>query len=91
MSIKSIEEVDYAVLETSGKLSVFKKQDDKKHNYPLPLIVDGHLDDNVLVAINKSRNWLFNELEKENIKLEDVFYCFYKDKNLYIINKKTLN
>jgi uncharacterized membrane protein YcaP (DUF421 family) len=64
MSIKSIEEVDYAVLETSGKLSVFKKQDDKKHNYPLPLIVDGHLDDNVLVAINKSRNWLFNELEK---------------------------
>ena len=28
-SIKSIEEVDYAILETSGKLSVFKKSDDK--------------------------------------------------------------
>ena len=27
--IKSIEEVDYAILETSGKLSVFKKDDDK--------------------------------------------------------------
>ena len=28
-SIKSIEEVDYAILETSGRLSVFKKDEDK--------------------------------------------------------------
>jgi uncharacterized membrane protein YcaP (DUF421 family) len=86
-SIKSIEEVDYAILETSGKLSVFKKSEDKKGTYPLPLIIDGHLDDKVLLEINKNRNWLFNELSRENIKLEDIFYCFYKDKKLYIIEK----
>ena len=32
-SIKSIEEVDYAILETSGKLSVFKRCDDKNRIY----------------------------------------------------------
>ena len=41
-SIKSLEEVDYAILETSGKLSVFLK--DKDHSYPLPVILDGKVD-----------------------------------------------
>ena len=31
--IKSIEEVDYAVLETSGKLSIFKRSDDSSRRY----------------------------------------------------------
>ncbi len=86
-SIKSIEEVDYAVLETSGKLSVFKKADDKDSTYPLALILDGKLDEDVLMQIRKSRIWLIKELEKEKIKIEDIFYAFYKNKKLYIIEK----
>lgn len=86
-SIKSIEEVDYAILETSGKLSIFKKSDDKSSSYPLALILDGKLDEEVLMQIRKSRPWLYKELEKENIKLEDIFYAFYKNKKLYIIEK----
>ena len=42
-SIKSIEEVDYAVLESNGKLSIFKRQDDPNREYPLPLIIDGKI------------------------------------------------
>ena len=81
-SIKSIEEVDYAILETSGKLSIFKKSDDKKSTYPLALILDGKLNEDVLVQIRKSKIWLRKELEKEKIRLEDVFYGFYKNKKL---------
>ena len=51
--IKSIGEVDYAILETSGKLSVFKKDDDKNRVYPLPIIVDGKIQKNTLYQIGK--------------------------------------
>jgi len=86
-SIKSIEEVDYAILETSGKLSIFKKSDDKKRTYPLALILDGIIDENVLIQIKKTKSWLIKELDKQKLKVEDVFYAFYKNKKLYIIEQ----
>ena len=39
-SIKNIEEVNYAVLENNGKLSIFEKETE----YPLPIILDGQID-----------------------------------------------
>ena len=86
-SIKSIEEVDYAILETSGKLSIFKKLDDPDSTYPLPVILDTKIQLNVLNKINKKEIWLKNELQKEKIDLSNVFYAFYKNNNLYIIEK----
>ena len=89
-SIKSIEEVDYAILETSGKLSIFKKSDDPSSTYPLPLILDGKLDKNVLFQIHKTEEWLFKRLEKEKTSLENIFYCFYRDNQLYIIENSQI-
>lgn len=86
-AVKSLEDVDYAILETSGKLSVFKKADDKKSTYPLALILDGKLDETTLIRINKSKAWLEKELRKEKVSLENIFYAFYRDKKLYIIEK----
>ena len=85
--IKSIEEVDYAILETNGKLSIFKRADDPNRSYPLPLILDGKLDEDVLIQIHKSKEWLNKELEKNDTSLDNVFYGFYRNKNLYIIEK----
>ena len=86
-SIKSISEVDYAVLETSGKLSIFKKCEDLNRNYPLPLILDGKLDKETLKQIKKTEAWLYDELKSQHTYIENIFYAFYKDKNLYIIEK----
>ena len=86
-SIKSIEEVDYAILETSGKLSVFKKEDDKTRSYPLPVIIDGEIQEDVLCQIGESREWLDKALNKEEYDLEDVFYGFYKNRKLFLIRK----
>ena len=86
-SIKSIEEVDYAILETSGKLSIFKKQDDPNSNYPIPVIIDGKINYQILNKINKTETWLLKELKKQNIDQENIFYSFYKDSNLFIIEK----
>ena len=87
-SIKSIEEVDYAILETSGKLSVFAKGHDK--SYPLPLIIDGKLDEETLIQINKDNKWLKKTLDEYNVKLEDVFYAFYKNDNLFLIKDENV-
>ncbi len=89
-SIKSIEEVDYAILENNGKLSVFKKSE-SDNTYPLPLIINGILDENTLLQIKKSKKWLINELNDKNIILDNIFYCFYQNNNLYIIEKNKIN
>lgn len=87
-SIKCIEDVDYAVLETNGKLSIFEKSFDK--DYPLPLILDGKVDDDVLLQIGKSRSWLDKRLEREGYKVEDIFYGFYKGHNLFLIKDENI-
>ena len=84
--IKSIEEVDYAILENSGTLSVFQKTKD----YPMPIILDGVIDFEVLKEIKKDKLWIYKLLEKQNLSLEDVFYAFYKKDKIYIIKKSDL-
>ncbi len=85
--IRSIDEVDYAILETGGKLSVFKKSDKDKKVFPLPLIVDGEIEYDNLYYINKEEGWLKNILNEKKTKLEDVFYSFLKDDDIFIIKK----
>ena len=70
--IKSIEEVNYAVIENNGKLSIFQNETE----YPLPIIMDGEIDYEVLKDMNKDENWVYNILKKKNIKLENVLFKF---------------
>ena len=86
--IRTIEEVDYAILETNGKLSVFQKQDDNNNIFPLPLVLDGVIEENNLKFINKTRKWLNNELSKKKINLDNIFYAFYKDDEIYVIENE---
>lgn len=89
--IRTIEEVDYAILESSGKLSVFQKENNKFGDYPLPLILDGVIQPETLTQIKKSKTWIERTLKDYQVKMEDVFYAFYKDKGLYIIKKSDLD
>lgn len=86
-SIKSLQEVDYAILENNGKLSIFKKKDDLFHDYPLPIIIDGKIEEITLKRINKTKDWLNQSLKKNHVSLQDVFYGFYQKSQLYIIEK----
>lgn len=89
--IRTIEEVDYAILESSGKLSVFQKENNKFGDYPLPLILDGVIQPETLTQIKKSKAWIERTLKDYQVKIEDVFYAFYKNKGLYIIKKSDLD
>ena len=83
--VKSLEEVDYAILETSGKLSVFLKQQGKSGPYPLAIILDGEIQEDTLKQIKRSKNWLLDMLSFKGVALEEVFYAFYRDHQLFII------
>ena len=91
LKVKSLDEVEYAVLETNGKLSVFKYNLFKtKSNYPVALIVDGKIQYKTLKDLNKTPTWLIQKIEKMNLKVEDVFYAFYKKLGLYVIRTTDL-
>lgn len=83
---KSIEEVDYAVLEVNGRLSVFKKE--LSGNYPLPLILDGKVDEEVLFQIGKDKEWLLEVIKKEGYRLQDIFYGFYRNDEVFLIKNQ---
>ena len=86
--IRNIEDVDYAFLEPNGKLSVFKYNFFRiKSAYPMPLIVDGTIQDKALKYIHKTKVWLERELEKKKLNLKDVFYAFYKGGKIYLVKK----
>ena len=91
-SIKSIEDVEYAFLESNGKLSIFKYNLFKTDSaYPAPIIVDGVIQENTLKNIRKNKIWIKLYLRKQNINLEDIFYAFYKNGKMYNILKSNVN
>ena len=84
--IKSIDKVKYAVLENNGNLSVFSDNSD----YPLPLILDGIIDYDVLKEIKKDYDWILNILKNKGLNLDEVFYAFYTNSKVFVIRKKDL-
>lgn len=80
--ISSIKDVGYAILETSGKLSVFKKEVSKSKTFPLPLIIEGKIEYDALKLLDKDINWLRRHL---SVDIEDVFYGFFKNGSIYVI------
>ncbi len=89
--VRSIAEVEYALLETNGKLSIFKYNLFKiKTNYPLPLIIDGIIQEKALKHIYKTKAWLISEMNDLNVLIENVFYAFYQGRKIYVIKKKDL-
>ncbi|MCP3030428.1 DUF421 domain-containing protein [Halobacillus sp. A1] len=63
--VQDIKVIDFAILEPSGKLSVFKKGEDGSSDYAVVLIEDGHIQYNGLRSIQKNKEWLMGELKQK--------------------------
>ncbi len=88
---RSIEEIEYAILENNGTLSVFNYASPKQATpLPLPLILDSQIQEQTLRHLHRDTKWVQNLLKKKNIKIEDIFYAFYKDHNIFIIKNSDL-
>ncbi len=87
-SIKELNEVEYAFLEQNGKLSIFKYNLFRiKTSYPMPIILDGEINQKTLEFLKKTKQWLEKELQKKDLEIDDIFYAFYKNNKIYLITK----
>jgi uncharacterized membrane protein YcaP (DUF421 family) len=84
--IRSIADVEFAILEPSGKLSIFEKEDNNKSgDFTIPLIMDGLIQEENLSRINKNKLWLRQELKKKGHKdIKNIFFCSYQNGSFYI-------
>jgi uncharacterized membrane protein YcaP (DUF421 family) len=88
---KSIQDVDFAILETSGELSVFEKKDtaDGSSGYVTPLIVDGEIQQEALEKIDKSPSWLRGEMKRHgHTTLDTISYCTVDKNHHWYIDRK---
>ncbi|NLZ38674.1 MAG: DUF421 domain-containing protein [Firmicutes bacterium] len=99
--VSNIADVQYAILETSGELSVQLKANKrpvtpedlglptKYEGIPTPLIFDGHVHHKNLRNLQLDKDWLLKELRKQGIdRIEDVLYASLDtDGNLYVSEK----
>jgi uncharacterized membrane protein YcaP (DUF421 family) len=89
-NVKNVADVEFAILEPSGKLSVFEKEKGKKKqpSLALPLIKDGVIQEEHLALIDQTNLWLRQQLRKRGYKdIKKISYCTYEDGIFYIDEK----
>lgn len=75
--ISSVSDVDYAILEQNGQISIFEK-----NQPPLShaVIIDGTLNQKLLHQIGKNKHWIHEILKSKNVKeYRDVFLLSVTD------------
>lgn len=87
-NIFNIEEVQYAVLEVNGKVSVLRKPDylpvihkdlklkpGTRQSFPVELIMDGEIICDNLEQNGLTSEWLMNQVKKKGLSLAEVSYA----------------
>lgn len=95
----SLQDVEFAILETDGSVSVMKKYEadmptredlnmrGKKHVMPILLVSDGQMIINNLEKIGLHEEWLQKELQKQNAELQEVCYAEWTKGEYLFIQK----
>ncbi|GGC92693.1 UPF0702 transmembrane protein YrbG [Thalassobacillus devorans] len=90
--IYSIQDVEYAILEPNGKLSVLQKDEnssDHSTGYSAILIADGKFQFDSLKRVKKNKSWLLNELKKRGYESEEsISICSIDEQGELFIDEK---
>lgn len=88
--ISSVFEVEYAILEANGQLTAFRKGNTPFN--PLPIIISGSLIDENLTRIDKTVEWLKEQMESEGILfVTDVYYAAFDGELIRFITRDMLD
>lgn len=85
--IFSVSEVDFAIVETTGKLSVYQKysartltpkalampEDKSKNSPPLTVVCEGELLETNLRRCGKDSRWVQKMVDEQHLKTEDIY------------------
>lgn len=91
---RNIEDIEYAILENNGTLSVFPYNNKKVNKFspiPLPIILDGKIQYETLREMKRDDTFIYRLLDQKKYDLKDIFYAFYKDKNIFVIKYSDLD
>lgn len=84
-----VKDIKYAILETSGNLSVIPKTTENDTNYnglPFMFICDGEISYKALELYNKNINWLEKQLKGE--KVEDILFAGVDENGKFYVQKR---
>ncbi|UCZ54355.1 DUF421 domain-containing protein [Bacillus shivajii] len=93
-NVKYVSDVEFAILEPSGELSVIKKEEGENEEksppfLPLPLILDGKVVEDHLKEINKTPLWLRQQLRKLGYRdIKKISYCALNGDRQFFIDLK---
>ena len=89
---RNIEDVEYAILENNGTLSIFEYNQKRDNSpMPMPIILDGKIQYDTINNMGKDEDFVKKILARERLELRDVFYAFYKNKSVFIIKYNELD
>ena len=101
-NVYNLGDVEYAILETSGQVTVIQKPEKRNtipedfniipdyEGIPYDLVVDGKIMEKNLQAIGKNYQWLKKQVEKFNMKPEEALIVTYDAKGQIFCQKKEL-
>ncbi|HEU5138393.1 MAG TPA: DUF421 domain-containing protein [Bacillales bacterium] len=98
-NVKNLSDVEFAILEPTGDLSVYKNDDnqnegqspspDQDLDIPLPLILDGKVEEKHLERIHQTPLWLRQQLRNLGYKdIKNISYCEMKPDGTFYIDLK---
>ncbi len=88
-NICSVYEVEYAILESNGKLSSFKKGD--SCYCPMAVITSGGINHHMLLLIDKDEAWVYKTLNEQGIRSpKDVYYASYDGQELKCVTRHSV-
>lgn len=92
--VKNLADVEFAVLEPSGKLSVIEKENNKSGNnqdsiyFPFPLIKDGKVLKENLETVGQTQLWLRQQLRNLGYKdIKKISVCLLNEDQTFYIDQ----
>lgn len=99
-NVVNLGDVEYAILETNGEVTVIQKPEKRNtipqdfnivpeyEGIPYDLVIDGKIMDKNLQAIGKNREWLKKQVEKFKMKPEEALIVTFDGKGQIFCQKK---
>ena len=86
----SVEEIEYALMETNGQLSVIPKKsmENKQKSLPVPLILEGKWCEDELTQHGIDREKIGNMLFKKRVKVKDVVFLTIDQNDHFVLQDK---
>ena len=82
-----VKDVEFAILENSGQLTVAEKQKCRLQ-YPFPLISDGKIQTKHVLQAGVDAQWLISQCHNMKKKPEDIFIALWMKDGLFIVDKQ---